>query len=210
MKKIVYFALLLAASSIAYGAITAITENGDSVILKEDGTWSYADTNTVLNETIETNKTNFTKDENSSFNLKSKVTGASFWIDPKVWNFKRAETSESSEYALKAPNTDLYGMIISEGLQVQPEELAKLAFENAKNAAADMRIVNKEYRNVNGHKVIHMIMQGTIQSIDFTYIGYYHSDKSGSTQFITYTGTNLIPKYKDKIYSLLNGFDLQK
>ncbi|WP_316368814.1 hypothetical protein [Candidatus Thiodiazotropha sp. CDECU1] len=210
MNKIFYLILLLAASSLSYGAITAITENGDTVILKEDGSWHYKDTNTVVNETIETNKTHFIKGEKSSFNLKSKITGASFWIDPKEWSFKRDDSSETSEYSLKAPDTDLYGMVISEGLEVKPEELVKLAFENARNVAADMRVVKKEYRIVNGIKVIHMIMRGTIQSIDFTYIGYYHSNNSGSTQYLTYTGTNLVPKYKDKIYSLLNGFDVQK
>jgi hypothetical protein len=53
-------------------------------------------------------------------------------------------------------------------------------------------------------------MRGTIQSIDFTYIGYYHSSPKGSTQYVTYTGSNLIPKYKDNIYTLLNGFNTIK
>ena len=101
-------------------------------------------------------------------------------------------------------------MVISEAVQIKSEELVKIAIENARSVAPDIRVVSKEYRTVNGNEIIHMIMRGTIQSIDFTYVGYYHSNELGSTQFLTYTGTNLLPKYEKLIYSLLNGFDTAK
>lgn len=205
--SLVIFALI---SSAAYGAITAITEDGDTVILKEDGSWHFADTKTLEINKIETDPKKYSKSKKATFNLKSKVTKASFWLNPKEWNLSREEANESAEYSFRVPDTDLYAMVISEGLQIKPEELAKIAYQNAKAVAPDMKILKKEYREVNGKKVIHMIMRGTLQSIDFTYIGYYYSDKSGSTQFLTYTGSNLIGKYERQIYSLLNGFDVQK
>ena len=54
-----------------------------------------------------------------------------------------------------------------------------------------------------------MEMKGTIQGIKFMYFGYYHSDDTGSTQFVAYTGSNLTSKYKSEIYDFLNGFVLQ-
>ena len=209
MKKIFSLCFLILSSSIAYSSITAITENGDAVILKEDGSWSYSETNSVVDEIIEMNDMLFTKGEESTFNLKSKVASTSFWIDPKEWKFELNKQNSATEYTFSIPNTDLYGVVISEGLGMQVEELVKVAFKNAKSAAPDTRVLKKEYRMVNGHKVIHMVMRGTIQSIDFTYTGYYYSNKFGATQFLVYTGTNLLPKYEDQIYSLLNGFDVR-
>ena len=54
-----------------------------------------------------------------------------------------------------------------------------------------------------------MEMKGTTQGIKFMYLGYYYSDDSGSTQFITYTGSNLVNKYKLEIYDFLNGLEVQ-
>ena len=36
-----------------------------------------------------------------------------------------------------------------------------------------------------------MQMAGTITGMKFTYIGYYYSDASGTTQLVAYTGTSL-------------------
>ncbi len=96
-------------------------------------------------------------------------------------------------------------MVIAEGIQVEREALINLAISNARNAAPDVKVIEKEYRTVNGKKIIYMKMQGTIQSIKFTYLGYYYSDKTGSTQLLTYTASNLVEKYKPEIFDLLNG-----
>ena len=60
-------------------------------------------------------------------------------------------------------------MAISEQVEIDVEELVKIAFDNAREAAPDTEVVKKEYRTVNGNKVIYMEMVGTIQSIKFKY-----------------------------------------
>ena len=87
--------------------------------------------------------------------------------------------------------------------------MAQIALENAKKAAPDARIVKEEYRVVNGNKVIYLEMEGTIQGIKFKYLGYYYSGRSGSTQYLTYTGANLVGEYKKDIERFLNGFTVQ-
>ena len=54
-----------------------------------------------------------------------------------------------------------------------------------------------------------MEMKGTLQGINFMYLGYYYSDDAGSTQFIAYTASSLVSKYKSEIYNFLNGFRVQ-
>ena len=43
------------------------------------------------------------------------------------------------------------------------------------------------------------------QGMNFSYMGYYFSNESGTTQLLTYTYENLFDKYKDKCEELLNG-----
>lgn len=185
----------------------AVTEEGDMVILHDDGTWVYEDGKADSVDVIKTNPKKFVKNKDSVFLLKSTKTNSAFWINPKKWSFeKNVNNHDSAEYTFNVKGSDLYGMVISEQIEVDVDELVKLAFNNAKNVAAGMKVVKKEYRVVNGNKVIYMEMEGTIQSIKFTYLGYYFSNSSGSTQFLTYTGSGLVDKYRADIDDLLNGF----
>ena len=83
--------------------------------------------------------------------------------------------------------------------------MKSIAFENAKSAAPDIRIVDEEYRIVNGTKVLMIQMSGTIQGIKFTYYGYYYSNENGTIQLLTYTATNLLKEYNQDIEAFLNG-----
>ena len=67
----------------------------------------------------------------------------------------------------------------------------------------------REYRMVNGNKVMYVEIVGNIDGVNVQYSSYYYSDDSGSTQYITYTAPNLVNKYQKDIDAFLNGFDVQ-
>ncbi len=187
----------------------AMTEEGDVVILNDDGTWRYEEGKALDAIELAINPNTFKTDQKSNFALKSTKTNSSFAINSKKWKFKKNENGhESAEYTFQLKNGDLYGMAITEQVEVGVEALADLAFDNAKDAAPDTEILKKEYRTVNGNKVIYMEMVGTIQSIKFRYLGYYYSNSSGSTQYLAYTGDNLVDKYETEIDNFLNGFSV--
>ncbi len=186
-----------------------MTEEGEVVILSDNGTWVYEGGRATNLVEIPTNSNTFSKHINSTFTLKSTKTNSTFAIDPKKWKFKKNENGhDDAEYTFQLKDGDLYAMVISEQVEIGIEALAEIAFENAKGAAPDAKVVKKEYRMVNGHKVIYMEIVGTIQSIKFKYLGYYFSNSSGSTQYLTYTGTNLETQYKTDINNFLNGFSV--
>lgn len=208
MKYILATLLILLTSTI-YASQKAITDTGEEVILYTDGTWEYSNkTNRPISE-ITTNPNAFEKPNNSTFMLKSTINSSTFWIDPNSWSFNKAEGSDAAEYEFHLKGSDLYAMSISEGLSMPVETLTNIALENAKNVAPDVMIIKQEYRMVNGLKVIYMEMRGTMDGFDFTYLGYYHSDKSGSTQFVTYTGSSVVEKYTTEISNFLNGLGVQ-
>lgn len=126
-------------------------------------------------------------------------------MDPKLWSFKKQTENEAAEYKLLLKSGDLYGMIITEKVEIPLETLKSLALANGQKVAPDLKIVKEEYRNVNGLKVLLLEMSGTTQGIKFSYYGYYYSNTNGTVQFITYTSTKLLNSYKSKIEILLNG-----
>lgn len=208
----IFIILLLCVFSFNIMANTkAVTEEGEVVILNDDGTWNYEKENKKNSKTIEIpmNSGVFTKSSTSSFNLKSTKTNASFSFDPKKWKFKKNENGhEAAEYTFELKNGDLYAMVVSEQIEIELEQLVNIAFDNAKEFDSDAKVTKKEYRIVNGHKVIYMEIVGTIQSVKFKYLGYYFSNSTGSTQYLTYTGVNLVEKYQTDIDKFLNGFSI--
>jgi hypothetical protein len=97
---------------------------------------------------------------------------------------------------------------MTEGVEVEPDCLVKVAPGNARAAVPGSRIVEQDFRYVGGRKVIYMCIDGVMEGIRLSYLGYYWSDATGSTQPIAYTATNLIAKYVSDIENFLNGFDM--
>lgn len=203
---ILYFSLLL----LNYGAQAqkkAVTETGEEVLLYNDGTWEYANDSIPPNETTEIplNPTPFNKSTNATFLLKSNKTDFGLWLNPKKWTFKKSVHNAEAEYELQYKDGDLYGMIVAEKIEIPLESLADIAVKNAQRVATDLSIVKKEYRIVNGQKMLCMQMNGTTASIKFSYYGYYYSTPNGSIQFLTYSSQNLMDGYIEVAEDLLNG-----
>lgn len=205
MKRLLAALLVLTYISVGYAQQKAITEEGDEVILFHDGTWQYTDTEPKEVKEIKTNSKKFKRSDKASFLLKSKVTDLGFWVDTKKWKFTKGGSDSDSEYELEMKGSDLYGMIITEAVEIPLATLRELAIENGRAVAPDLRIIKEEYRTVNGLKVLMLQMNGTMQGIKFSYFGYYYSNEAGTIQYITYTAQNLLKKYRDDAEELLNG-----
>ena len=205
MKKSWLSLIFVFAISLLYAQEKAVTETGEEVVLYTDGTWSYLDSGSELKE-IPVNNKAFKKSKNASFLLKSSRVNLGFWLDPKKWSFKKSANNVDAEYELQLREGDLYGMIITEKVEVPLEALKKIAIENGRAVAPDLKIVKEEYRTVNGAKVLFIQMDGTTQGIKFSYYGYYYSNSNGTIQFVTYTSQNLLDNYVNDCEELLNGF----
>lgn len=184
----------------------AVTENGDEVFLYDDGSWKYKNEKDIKEVETTVNPKKFKKDDNSTFLIKSNKLNVGFWLNPKKWSFKKAETNTEAEYEFQLKDGDLYGMALTEKVEIPLETLKYIALDNGKSAAPDLKIMHEEYRTVNGVKVLMMQMNGTMQGIKFSYYGYYFSSEKGTTQFITYTSQNLLKEYTKDCEELLNGF----
>lgn len=205
MKKTTLVLISLMIFSLIQAQQKAVTEAGEEVILYDDGTWAYLNEDLITQLEIPTNEEKFVKDEKSTFLLKSNNVNIGFHLNPKLWSFKKAIENPDAEYELQLKGEDLYGMIISEKVEIPLETLRSIAIENGKSVAPDLKIMKEEYRTVNGLKLLLLQMNGTMQGIKFSYYGYYYSNTNGTVQFITYTSQNLLNSYIPEIENLLNG-----
>ncbi|MFK7969051.1 MAG: hypothetical protein AB8F95_01730 [Bacteroidia bacterium] len=209
MKKALLVSILLSACVMLFAQEKAVTETGKEVVLHEDGTWTYVNKEDIKETEIPVNKKKFQKDKTSSFQVKSSVNENAFFINPKLWEFEKAESEGAVEYKFKRKGQDLYAMAVTERIGIALEQLKTIAITNARAAAPDTKITKEEYRTVNGNKVLMLQMEGTIQGIKFIYFGYYFSNENSTTQFLSYTAKGLFDEYKDEMEVLLNGLTLQ-
>lgn len=185
---------------------TALTEQGEKVILYPDGSWKYSSTDEPALREIPVNTNKLVKPDDATFQVKSKsVPGAAIWISPKLWSFENGKGEDAAEYEFNLRNEDAYGMMISEGIEIPLLSLRDIAIENARRAAPDLEIKEEEYRTVNGIKVLCLQMNATIRGIPFSYFNYYYSNKSGSIQLLTYTSATRFGAYRSRMEKLLNG-----
>jgi hypothetical protein len=205
MKRLILSFFCLLAATSAFAQKKAVTETGEEVLLHDDGKWEYSNPRDEKKVEVPINPKNFEKGSVSTFQLKSTKTNMGFWLNPKTWSFEKSDKGTGPEYSLKFKAGDLYAMILSEKIAIPLESFRNIALQNARKAAPDSRVTKEEYRMVNGLKVLHLQINGTIQGIKFVYYGYYYSNSSGTTQFVTYTAENLLNEYTEDIEQLING-----
>lgn len=206
MKQLAYLTFLLFISLFSNAQIKAVTENGDEVLLNNDGTWKYTLSHVEEStKQISENPVAFKKQVAATFLLKSNKINVGFWLDPKVWSFKKGDPTEASEYKLSCKTEDFYSMIITEKIEIPLEELREIALDNAREAAPDLKVVSEEYRTVNGIRVLCMQMDGTMKGIKFSYLGYYYTTTDATVQFVTYTSQALMKSKRSIAENLLNG-----
>lgn len=205
MKQTVLTIVLAIICGFTQAQIKAITENGEEVVLFENGQWEYTEGGELVEEEILMNPVKFTRPATSSFLLKSSKFNVGTYLDSKKWTIEKGKGDDAYEYQLTLNQGDLYAMMITEQVEIPLESLKDIALENARDVAPDVYVVKEEYRMVNGLRVLMLQMNGTLSGIKFSYYGYYFSSEKGTIQFIGYTSQNLLSKYQKTIEDLLNG-----
>jgi hypothetical protein len=205
MKKFLVPLLLFFANLNAEAQKKAVTDNGDEVVLYDDGTWKSVNADSSSQQNIPVNLASFTKSKNTAFLLKSTKCNIGVWVDAKKWQFKKGIRNEDAEFEFASKGNDLYGMMISEKIEIPIESLKEIALENAKKVASDVYIVKQEYRTVNGKKMLLMQMNGTLRGVKFAYYGYYYSNPGGTVQLVSYTSQNLLKDRLADAEEFLNG-----
>lgn len=85
--RLVFLALLMV--NFLDAQIKAVTENGDEVVLYEEGTWRYLNEDDLEIKEIPLNSRTFQKPNTSTFLLKSNKLNIGIYLNPKNGCLKR-------------------------------------------------------------------------------------------------------------------------
>ena len=206
--KLIHTIIFIFISMYSFSQIEAVTNEGKEVLLSENGTWTYKNDNDLNNSNVTTvNNKSFKKHEKSTFNVKLAKVPLGIYINPLKWSFTKDVNNPDAEYFFQLKGEDLYAQVITEKVIVPLENLTNMALSNFLNAAPNAKIVEKEYRNVNGLNVIMMRMEVTTEGVDLVFTGYYYSDENGTSQLVTWTSKNLFDLYLEDMEILVNGLN---
>lgn len=197
MRRIGFALVLFAAAwqaSTALGQeVRAITENGKQVILRSDGTWSYA--KPLKQDEIKPQLAYVGK--RGVFILE---------LVPGQWRRGQVDPSSDAEVVYAHADGDVYGQVIAERIEIPIQSLKKIVLTNMEQVAADAKLIQDEKRTVNGKEVHCITVDATVAGIPLTYHCYLLSGKEGTFQVMTWTGRNLFGEVKPDMEAFLNGF----
>lgn len=188
------------------GQIKATTEFGDEVMLYHDHTWSYLSEKEIEQAgTPDRNKKKFSKSSSSDFLLKSVKENFGVWLNKGKWDYQPSTINSFAEYQFKHNAYEIYALMISEEVEVPLLSLRDIALENAKAATTKFKLAEQELREVNGREVVMLQMNGVVQNLNISYLGYYYTNENGSVQLLTYCSSNLFKKRRAEMEEFLNG-----
>ena len=183
--------------------IYGTTDDGLRVQLNENGTWKYLERDTSA--AIAVNPKAFLKPTNAIATKKSTQNSMSINYNPVKWKVLKNKNNEDAEFEFEHVKGNSYAMVINEKIEIPLENLKKISYDNVIENAPDSKIDKAEYRTVNGLKVLHLEMSGTMEGIKFVYYGYYFSNEKGTTQMVCYTAKSLLKEYQVDFEDFLNG-----
>lgn len=208
MKKNI-FILFITVTFFTFSQKRAVTEDGDVVLLFEDGTWKFEDGSVLESTVIEKNPFDFKTPSTSTFSLKSKKNDFCFWYNPKKWKTSPQRISEITEFELTNTNVEVFAMMISEAAAIDLINLKKIVLENLRKNSTEMTLVKEELRTVNNNEVLYLEVKATLSGIKFHYLYHLITNESGYSQLVLATYENLFAKYKPEMDLFLSGLNVK-
>jgi hypothetical protein len=197
--------ILTVCSALAVADQRAKTEDGKEVILRDDGTWVYADAPTKA-ATKPKAGGEYVKDKNARLAYTGKNGNFALYLVPNRWRQSPMPNNPDAEAQFIHKDGDSMAMVISERISIPVDVLKNVALEKMRSVDKDARVVNEETRNVNGKEVMCLTTNVIAQGVPFTFYAYYFSGTEGSIQIVTWTGQNLFKEVKPELEAFLNGF----
>ena len=204
MFRLIARAMPLIAATPLIAQVPATTFDGKAVMLYDNGTWKYAVADTAFRPDSNTKASPSTvRDQVMILDGRAILR-----YDPNKW--REAPSGQPGRVMLAHVKGDGMAMVIAEHLERQVDTLARVALDNARNAAPDVHLINRTRLHVNGKEMVEMEFSGNLRGVAFTYLGRYYGGKEGSFQVLTFTGANLFPEYEADFRELLGGFEVKK
>lgn len=213
--SIVFFFLL--SYNVGITQVKARTPNGTTVILYPDGTWRYQlDTSkktvvialdsTRRKDSILTNPQIFQVSAFATHLVKSKVVDFGVYVDNNLWGIKTCSINEDGEMKFLDKADNCYAEMITEPTEGGLiNDMEYFVLNSARNRAPDAEITTREFRMVNGIKVLCLGLKGTVKSLKIELLNYSYADESGIIQLVAWTTQKKFNKNYGVLARFLSG-----
>jgi len=215
MKHFFIIFCFLLSYNVGITQVKARTPNGTPVILYPDGTWKYdtskktvviALDSTKRRDSIPTNPQIFQVSAFATHLVKSKVVDLGVYVDNNLWGIRTCSINEDGEMRFLDKADNCYAVMITEPTEGGVlDDMEWFVLNSARNLAPDAEIVTKEYRMVNGIKVLCLGLKGTIKSLKIEELSYSYADESGIIQLSAWTTQKKFSKNYGILARFLSG-----
>jgi hypothetical protein len=180
----------------------ATTDDGKRVLLYDNGTWR------PYEDSLEAPLVFYSKPPGAKTSVEGKEVLYRHFFDKSLWQTDITAVDDVKEHAFSLKQAFVFAMIIPEYVMMEMPFLRAAAFDNARTASKDMRIISEEQCIVNGYRADKVIMKGTVDGKAYTYYCLYYAGSRGVVQVITYCSTPLFEQHKQHMEDFLHGFTL--
>ena len=151
----------------------------------------------------QTTSDTYSKSSAATKQMKAPFGDFVIWYDPEKWQVEK--TDSIGELEFKSTNGEAFAKIITEKTAIPTDSLAQVALTNAKGADPNTKITAQEKRRVNGHDVLMLQMDGTIDDLPIRFYGYYYGGTSGTVQVVTFSMQSAFAKNTPDLTNFLDG-----
>ncbi|MCK5127327.1 MAG: hypothetical protein KAR42_13815 [candidate division Zixibacteria bacterium] len=132
------------------------------------------------------------------------------WINNNLWIKAELGLNRESKIEFEHIGGEVQALLLYKDHKVSPEEFYETILLNAKKVSRDSKVVFNETRLVNGHEILCMRIDGTIDYVPFSYYGYYYTGFIGTIQLITIISPDLFEEYEYELTDFLDGLLINK
>lgn len=198
--------------------IKAVTENGDTIFVYNDGTWSFTEKEASPMDAqlsfldrelnIDTIQETFKVAESATKEAKNKFDLFKIMYDEKKWDRipPGKLNNEEAEMAFISKEKDIYSLVIAEEAEIGQENILKIALGMMeKRTGGTVELLNVQQRTVNGTGILSGQFKVDISGMILTFDSYYYSSPKGTVQFTTWAGSSVWEKNQKVVKEFLNG-----
>ena len=224
MRFIVLIGLALLAGPSFAQSIRATTEDGRTVLLRPDGTWTFEvrqvgepgeeEAEIVVDLDVPSTDERVPRPPPPPRPAQTLVGGDGAYqirYDASRWSETQDLVPGESEFSFKLPYGAGYATTIYEVSAIPVSAMRGIVLQNAREGMnGDITVVSEEPVAVPGggealrleYRVV------TAEGLDVTMSNLMHSDEAGTLQVVTWTTTDLMDRYRDELRRFQDGLSI--
>jgi TonB family protein len=139
---------------------------------------------------------------------KTRAAGFRLWASAASWTPVRTKATEKFDVALDHVADNVQAVVITQSGTAPASSLADLALKSAKRSDPNSMLAAVENRVINGHELVCVTYESTLDGEHMTFYGDLYSDDQGTIEVIGMAPRDLFPIYRAELTELLNGLEV--